>query len=547
MGQHNWNASMTYVTGAHNLKFGYQGTFYVDDEQYFTNDEKVAYRLNNGVPNLITLTLHSNLRKLRTRYHAFYAQEQWTMGRLTLQGALRYDHAWSYSPEQIVGPTRFLPNPITFPRTDGVKGYNDISPRLGLAYDVFGTGKTSLKVNVGRYLDAASNNNGNYSITNPTSRMAGSTELGRPPITRGWTDGNGNFVPDCNLLLPDAQNSLAAGGDFCGPISDRNFGTATLSRNFDPDALEGWGVRPADWEIGVSVQQEVLPRVSVELGYFRRWLDNFFVDDNLATVPADFTEFSITAPSDARLPGGGGQTISKLYDVAPGRFGQVSDLFTKAETFGKWYQNYNGILLNVTARPGSSLTMQGGLNTGRTVRDNCEIRNANPEFTFVTPANASGPGNVLASPVFPYCHTSTGFVTRITGLAAYTVPKIEVLVSGTFRSEQGAPLSANFTVTNAMVAPQLGRNLSAPGGSVVVNLIEPGTMYGDRLNEVDLRVAKILRFGRTRTNVGFDVYNLFNANPALTYNPVFSAVLPFPRPQSVLTPRFAKVSAQIDF
>ena len=91
---------------------------------------------------------------------------------------------------------------------------------------------------------------------------------------------------------------LAAGGDSCGAISDRNFGTATLSRNFDPAALKGWGVRPADWEFGVSVQ-EVLPRVSVELGYFRRWLDNFFVDDNLATVPADFTPFSITAPSTA--------------------------------------------------------------------------------------------------------------------------------------------------------------------------------------------------------------------------------------------------------
>ena len=95
-------------------------------------------------------------------------------------------------------------------------------------------------------------------------------------------------------------------------------------------------MRPADWEFGVSLQQEVLPRVSVEVGYFRRWLDNFFVDDNLATVPADFTPFFITAPADARLPGGGGQTINGLYDVVPAKFGQVNDYFVKAETFGKW-------------------------------------------------------------------------------------------------------------------------------------------------------------------------------------------------------------------
>ena len=286
MGQHNWNASMTYVTGAHNMKFGYQGTFYADDEQYFTNDEKLAYRLNNGVPNLITLTLHSNLRKLRTRYHARLragavdAGPDDAAGRGALRPRVELLPRAGRRSDALPADADRLPA-----RPRASSGYNDISPRLGLAYDLFGNGKTSVKVNLGRYLDAASNNNGNYSITNPTSRMAGSTELGRPPVTRSWTDANRNFVPDCNLSNPDAQNNLAAGGDSCGAISDRNFGTATLSRNFDPAALEGWGVRPADWEFGVSVQQEVLPRVSVEVGYFRRWLDNFFVDDNLATVP----------------------------------------------------------------------------------------------------------------------------------------------------------------------------------------------------------------------------------------------------------------------
>ena len=145
------------------------------------------------------------------------------------------------------------------------------------------------------------------------------------------------------------------------------------------------------------MQQEILPRVSVEVGYFRRWLDNFFVNDNLATVPSDFTPFSVTAPTDARLPGGGGQVITGLYDVAPAKFGQVNDFFTPAENFGELYQRYNGCLLNVTARPRNGLTMQGGLLTGKTVRDLCGIRDANPELDFVTPANASGPGNVYAS------------------------------------------------------------------------------------------------------------------------------------------------------
>jgi hypothetical protein len=550
MGQHNWNGSLSYVTGAHNMKFGYQGTFYADDEQYFTNDEKVAYRVNNAVPNLVTLTLHSNLRKLRTRYNALYAQEQWTFGRTTLQGAVRFDHAWSYFPEQVVGPTRFLPTPIVFPQTDGVKGYNDITPRLGLAHDVFGNGKTSVKLNFGKYLDAASNNNGNYTITNPTSRMAGSTEAGRPAITRAWNDSfypvgdprRGNYVPDCDLLNPEPN------AECVGALSDRNFGTNKLSNNFDAAILEGWGVRPADWEFGASVQQEILPRVSLEVGYFRRWLENFYVNDNLATTPADFSAYKVTAPLDTRLPGGGGNTIEGLYDVVPTKFGQIDNYFTDAERFGEFYQHYNGFLLNLTARPKNGLALQGGLLTGKTVRDLCGIRNANPELDYVTAANASGPGNVYAQPTFPYCHFDSSFTTRVTGLATYTIPRVEVLVSGTFRSDQGSPLSANLVVGNAVISPQIGRNLSSgPNGTVSVNLIEPGTLYGDRVNEFDFRIAKVLRFGRTRTNVGVDIYNVLNSNPALTYNPAYSTATPWPRPTAVLQPRFAKISAQIDF
>jgi hypothetical protein len=154
---------------------------------------------------------------------------------------------------------------------------------------------------------------------------------------------------------------------------------------------------------------------------------------------------------------------------------------------------------------------------------------------------------VYAQPTFPYCHFNSGFVTRVTGLASYTIPRADVLVSGTFRSDKGSPLAANFAVTSAVVAQTLGRLPSGNVPNVTVNLIEPGTLYGDRVNEVDLRIARILKFGRTRTNVGFDIYNILNANPALTYNPAFSTATPWPRPTAILQPRFAKISAQIDF
>jgi len=541
--QSTWRASASYVTGAQNLKVGYMGAFHVANALYMSNNTHLTYRVNNGVPNQFTMDLNPFSIYGRTRYEALYAQDQWTMKRLTIQGALRYEHAWSYFPEQQVGPVKFLPTPVLYPEQPGVLGYDDITPRVGFAYDLFGTGKTSIKVNVGKYLEAATNHN-TYSASNPTARMVGSSSqlTAPPPVTRTWTDANANYVPDCDLLNPAQQDLRARGGDFCGPFSNSNFGKPLFTNSYDPSILEGWGTRPSDWQIGVSVQQELAPRVSIEVGYSRRWLTHFSgqndtVNDNLLTTAANYDKWSVTAPSDSRLPGGGGYTINGLYDITPTLFGQVNNLTTWGSNFGDEYSRYNGVLVNLSARTHNGITFQGGINSGKTVTDVCAVRARLPELVSLT--------NV--SQVSPYCHADSGYVTRVTGLGSYTVPKIDVLVSGTFRSDQGAVIAANYTVTSAVAAQSLGRPLAGATPNVSVNLIAPGEIYGDRVNEVDLRVAKVLRFGKTRTNVGFDIYNVLNSNPVLTYNNAFIPNGNWLVPTSVLQSRFLKFTASIDF
>lgn len=537
-GSWNWRAAASYVTGAHSLKIGYQGNFLTDDQVWYANSQSLAFRLNNGVPNQLTMYLAPYQRDSRAAFYGVYAQEQWTLGRLTLQGALRFDKARSWFPPQQEGPARFLPTAIALPETKGVDSYKDISPRFGAAYDVFGNGRTALKVNVGKYLEGAGIQL-NYANPNPAFRLPG-TGLPRT-VTRTWTDANGNFEPNCDLLNPNTQDLRASGGDFCGVISNLRFGQNVFTNAYDPELLSGWGVRASDWAVGVSVQQQILPRMSVEVAYHRRSFSGFTLTDNLLAQPSDYTAYSITAPQDPRLPGGGGYTISGLYDVAPALFGQISDLITDSRKHGDWYQHYNGLDVTLNVRTQAGLTLQGGTSVGQTVSDACDVRRNLPELSVTIGAGLQGSS---VSPTSPYCHVATGFLNQLRGLASYIVPRIDLQVSGVFQSKPGPQLSANYAVPSAVVAQSLGR---APAGNVTnvtVNLVEPGTLYGDRLNQLDLRIAKILRFGVTRTMIAVDLYNALNSSVVLTYNNAFVPSGPWLQPNSVLTGRLARISAE---
>jgi hypothetical protein len=175
----------------------------------------------------------------------------------------------------------------------------------------------------------------------------------------------------------------------------------------------------------------------------------------------------------------------------------------------------------------NSLMFQGGTSTGRAVTDTCDV----------TPK--------LDSPSRRFCRTVAPFATQFKGLMSYTIPKVDVQVSSTIQSLPGASLMANLVVPSAQVAQTLGRPLSGGAASVTVNLIAPQTMFGDRINQVDFRIAKVLRFGRNRAQVGVDIFNAMNSNVPLGYLQTYGST--WLRPTSVLDARFARVSGQIDF
>ena len=539
----NWRGAASLVTGAHALKFGYQAGYDIDEGTSFYNETRLNYRFNNGVPNQFTMRYGNWYNNQRTEHVGLYAQDQWTVNRLTLQGALRYEHAWSHFPagQGWDGPDLFHSTPQVFPEVVGVPGFDDLVVRGGGAYDLFGNGKTSLKVNVGKYLQAA-NNQDRYTVGNPANSFQQTT-------ARNWVDGNRNYAPDCDLMNPAAQNNLATGGDSCSQWLSPNFGSPQSVSEINPAILEGWGVRPSDWQIGASVQHEVFPRTSVEVGYHRRWFQGFTVTDDRALGPADYDLITFAAPVDPRLPDGGGYPVETLV---PKRIVASNNYVTFSSDYGDQYQYWHGVDVNVNARLRNGLILQGGTSSGRGVRDNCEVVAAVPEILFV-----AAPGNTRWEQPGS-CHVVEPFQTQFRGLASYVIPKIDVQIStamqlkpgtgglgGNDSASNGASLNANYNLPNAQVLAILGRPLVGGGANLPVNLLVPGQQYGDRVNQVDLRAAKIIRLGGTRTLVGFDLYNLFNSNPGLTYNQAFGPN--YLRPTSILMPRFIRFNATVDF
>ena len=457
------------------------------------------------------------------------------MNRMSLGLAIRFDYFATSFPEQTVGPSEMTPNRnITFPQQQNT-AWKDLTYRTGFSYDIFGTGKTALKVAANKYLLGQTLNGIGGANTNPIQALVNSTN-------RSWTDANRNFVPDCALTVPTANGE-------CGPIANTAFGTAVPGATFDKDLLTGFGNRQYNWEFSAGVQHELMPRVSLDVGYFRRIWGNFQVTDNLLVGPGDFTEFSMTAPSDPRLPGGGGYTLTGLYNVRPELFGRTQNHNTLSEKYGKQIEHWNGFDITVNARLQNGLTMQAGTSTGKTTQDNCEIVAQLPELNLGTANTTTFPvtGNQVWRPA-QFCHEESPFQTQFKGYAVYTVPRVDVQISGTFRSTPGAPINANFVATNAFLAANstLGRPLAGNQANMTIGLLPPEetTEFMEQRNELDVRIGKILRFGRTRSTVNLDLFNALNTDALISVNQSFATWL---RPTEIVNARLMKISYTLDF
>lgn len=500
-------ASLSYVTGSHAMKFGMNLSEGPRHERATVNGDMT---LNFNGANPVSVVLTASPRDAHERLNAdlgIYAQDQWTIDRMTLNLGVRFDYLNAKLEAQNFPAGTFVPARALGELT-GLPRWKDINPRLGLAYDLFGNGKTALKTSLSRYV--ASQTVGFASQFNPLGgTVTGAGFSGTGADTRTWTDPNGDRIVQLSEL---------------GPSGNPLFGSTTLVTNPSPDVKEGWFKRGYNWEYSASIQHELRPRMSASFGYFRRWFGNYTHTDALLVSPADYDPYCMTAPNDSRLPLAG-QQICGLFDVRAASRGNLSiNRLVDFADSSKRKNIFNGFDYTVSARMRDKLLLGGGASTGRVRNVSCE--------TF-------------DSPDVRFCDNTTPWITQVKLLASYTLP-YSVQISGTLQSVKGPALSANYTVTSATAAANgvtLGRAFAA--GSATVTLLEPNTLYGDRLNQTDLRLARLFRYGRTRFQVMADIYNVFNANPVLAYNTTFGAE--WLRPTDVLQGRLVKIGGQLQF
>ena len=449
----------SYVAGAHSLRVG--GTLTNGDWRLLTmwtgDMQPITYTA--GRPTSVTLRLPSDRQNGVKRDLGLYAQDRWSMGRITLNLGLRFDQFIGESRESTVLPSR-LSGGATFGKCDDgtvdpgdlctgtVQNWKDISPRVGFAMDVFGNGRTALKASFARYVAGQA-----IAFANQVNPIGALTATD----TRVWTDLDGNGLP------LDAAGNIQF-GELTNSASTPTFGRLTVpATQYDPDLLNGWGKRGYNNEFTIAAQHQLADRISVNGGYYRRTFGNATFTDDLRYDENSYDTFCITAPVDKDLPGGGGYQVCGVKDLKPAVFalGQpAKSLIRFSEDFGGETNLYQGYDVNLEARFRNGAFLKGGIAATARTFDNCNLLKAGQDAVA---DSGGGQGTEIYADGSTACHREYGYRPDAKMSGSYTLPW-DIQLAGTYQFTRGVQnggagpsVTALWAVTSAVAAPMTGR------------------------------------------------------------------------------------------
>jgi hypothetical protein len=281
------------------------------------------------------------------------------------------------------------------------------------------------------------------------------------------------------------------------------------------------------------VQQQLFEGLSVTAGYYfnnagynQQSNSKNRVTDNTAVGAGDYDEYCVTAPTDSRLPGGGGYDVCGLYNIKPEFFGQVDSFFTQTQNFGDDIRRNHFFNVTFDGRLQNGITLGGGLDTGQSSSDQCFI--------------VDSPQELL------YCNVVTPFSAQTQFKMYGSVPLPgDIQTSFTYQNLSGDDFQANLAYTSAQIEGSLGRPLSGGARTATVPLVAPQTLFEERVTRLDFRVSKIISVDRFRFQINFDAYNVFNTSAVRSVNSTFGSQ--WQRPNAIIDPRILEFGGQIDF
>jgi len=548
--RYNIQASASYVTGSHNTKVGFQRTWgHFGHTRDINADLNQQYRsASTGIP----FTVPDSVLVYNTPYIqeedlnydlGIYGQDQWTLKRLTINAGLRWEAVNAQVPEQTSPAGRFV-DARQFALTPDVPNWRNIAPRFGLAYDLFGNGKTALKFSLNRYNQSRTTGDANSGAQRYNPLAAAS-------FTLPWTDVNRDDIAQgergCVYLSPGCEINFAG--------LPANFGARALT-TYDPNTQRTWNL-----ESGLEVQHQLLPGVSMTASWYHGNFYNLLLYDNQLVSLDDWTPVSVFNPING--------TPMTIYNLNPAKNGKVATLDTTGPNRKQQYDSYG---MQFTARLPHGATLFGGFGLDRLLRNTCDEPDDPNQLRFCDDANLDAhlpPGEAPKGYAIPF--QAQG---KLSG--SVTLPR-GIQLSGTFQSNPGyAYRSLTTTRITGGTSWLLSRTTRypancpapCPAGALVlptlngtpdnaanmrVQLIPYNSVgeFTDRVNQIDLRVTKSVGMGRVRVLPQLEIFNLFNANPVIlnrsTDYSIATATAPatYNQPSGILNGRMIGIGAQV--
>jgi hypothetical protein len=533
--------SVAYVTGTHNMKFGVQDTWGRYRQFRGANGDLRANFINGVASTVTILNTPLNFEDDLKADLGVYGQDSWALNRLTINYGVRWEYFASGVPVETSGVGRFVSSSRTFGPID-MPTWTSLAPRGGFVYDLFGNQKTALKFSIGRYEQA-----GTTGFSNRFNPLALLTQS----VT--WNDLNKDGIPQgelgCVYLQPGCEMNLA------GQLP-KNFGVASLP-TFDPDIKRMYNL-----ETSVSVQHEVMTGVSVTAGWYHRQYQNMWRRTNTGVSFSDFTPFTVFSPID-------GSPIT-YYNVSAAKVSQLNTNLVDTNAPDR-SDKYNGFEYNFNMRLPRHITVFGGGMSERMLSNSCDD-NWNPNNLLYCDQSKSGlpfrtQFKLAASipikygidvslafqslPGYLFGTSSVGALTGVSGPSgAPTATQLAnpaglgtvwLVTSATTYTSCPGDSASHGCVVGARVDPGITQ------ASLSIPLVAPMTEYGDRINQLDLNIAKSFKWNRVTFQPKIDFFNVLNVPPVTAILGTNYGTAAYFQPSVVLNPRTFQIGGNLRF